>query len=83
MTSLEMWLAAAVAIQSVGIAYLVTSFQTMNRTWTRAFLDKQGIPLHIMDDKPEPTVERKPEPPPKTKISIPVPGWRPGLVRHS
>ena len=85
MTSLEMWLAAAVAIQSVGIAYLVTSFQTMNRTWTRAFLDKQGIPLHIMDGEPAPPEPERPaaQPPPKHKISIPLPGWRPGgPVRH-
>ena len=81
--SLDTLLLVAVVFQTAVIVYLGIAQQRMNKVWTRAFLDKQGIPLHIMDDKPEPTVERKPEPPPKTKISIPVPGWRPGPVRHS
>jgi hypothetical protein len=84
--SLDTLLLAAVVFQTAVIVYLGIAQQRMNKVWTRAFLDKQGIPLHIMDGEPAPPEPERPaaQPPPKHKISIPLPGWRPGgPVRHS
>jgi hypothetical protein len=78
-------LAAATLVQTLVIVALVHSQMRTNERWTRAFLDKQGIPLHIMEGEPEAPI--RPEasrPPAKHKISIPLPGWRPGgPVSHS
>jgi len=41
--------------------------------WMRSFLDKQGVPMHIMDGEPEPALVKS-EPIPRRRISVPTPG---------
>ncbi len=46
--------------------------------WMRSFLDKQGIPMHIMEGNPEPAIVKS-QPTPRARISVPIPGaamWR-------
>jgi len=83
MSSPMPWMVAIIALLSGVICCQAILLHRMNRMWTRSFLDKQGIPQHIMEGEPEAVPEPRPATArPKTKISIPVPGWRPG-VPHS
>jgi hypothetical protein len=77
MTSQLLWLAAIVAMGAV-----VVLQQWLHHKQTtmlmRSFLDKQGIPLHIMDSSPAPEPITPSAPLPRKRISIPIPGvnWR-------
>lgn len=80
MNSQMLWLAVILAM---GVA-LVLQQWLHNRQTTmlmRSFLDKQGIPLHIMEGEAAPVVSASAPPRPRPRISIPIPGapalnWR-------
>jgi hypothetical protein len=80
MSSQMLWLVVIVTLGAV----VVLQQMLHNRQTTmlmRSFLDKQGVPIHIMDGSPEPDPIVQSQPTPRKRISIPIPGnpavnWR-------
>ena len=74
MMTLMTWLLVLTvgSLVSALILTVVLAYRTQTR-WMRIFSDKQGVPINILEgkpeDKPEPVVVR-----PKHKISVPIPG---------
>lgn len=78
MTSQLLWLVVIVVLGAV-----VVLQQWLHHRQTtmlmRSFLDKQGVPMHIMDGEPATPIAQTPRAPDlRKRISVPVPGvnWR-------
>lgn len=68
------WLMVLLTLALTAVAVLSLVFYHQNQTkWMRIFSEKQGVPINIMDGKPEPKMELA-VPDKRRKISIPIPG---------
>ena len=62
-------------IVAMGAALVLQTWLHHNQTTMlmRSFLDKQGVPLHIMAGDPEPAITPS-APVKRARISVPIPG---------
>ena len=74
MNSPVLWLVMLAMVEGAVIVLQQFLHNRQTTMLMRSFLDKQGIPLHIMDGDPAPAPVVPSQPVARKRISIPIPG---------